>query len=183
MTITPRRLLVLAFATLTATGCDGMHASPDGRDLPHVAAAIEETPPTIADAAIATYWGGQARQVTLTTGAFTGPGGERVELLRQHYAVGDLEGDGAGDAVVALSVTNAGAENGQYIAVLRHLGLDTISLGTALLGSDVEVLGLHVDGRRIVVDLVRPSATGPAEPARATYELRRGGLVAVPDRR
>jgi hypothetical protein len=161
------------------TGCVGHGASPDARDNPHVTAAVEETPPTPDDAARATYWGGQARQITLTNGAFTGPKGERVQLLGQHYVVGDLEGDGAVDAVVALSVTNAGAEDGQYIAVLRHLGTDTISLGTSRLKDAVDVRGLRVDGRRIVVDLTRPSATGAAEPAQAIYQLGRGELVEV----
>jgi hypothetical protein len=173
------RLLISVCATFALVACRGQHASPDARDNPHVAAALEETPPSLNDAAVATYWGGQARQITLTDGAFTGPKGERVQLLRQHYVVGDLEGDGAVDAVVALSVTNAGAEDGQYIAVLRHLGTDTISLGTSRLKDAVDVRGLRVDGRRIVVDLTRPSATGAAEPAQAIYQLGRGELVEV----
>ena len=172
---------MVAICALGVTaGCVGHSASPDARDNPHVTAALEETPPTPGDAASATYWGGQARQITLTDGTFTGPKGERVELLRQHYVVGDLEGDGAVDAVVALSVTNAGAEDGQYIAVLRHLGTDTISLGTTLLKDAIEVRGLKVEGRRIVVDLMRGGPAGEApSAATATYELGRGELIDV----
>lgn len=169
--------LAIALGSLgLVAGCVGHSASPDGRENSHITAAIEETPPTLQDAAAATYWGGQARQITLTDGSFTGPNGERVELLRQHYLVADLEGDGAVDAVVALSVTRAGAEDGQYIAVLRHLGTDTISLGTARLTDAAEIRGLRVEGRRILVDLTRHGADG-VEPATATYELGRGGLV------
>lgn len=179
-----RSFLVLGAAMCAVgvlAGCSGQSASPDARDSPHVTAALEETPPTLADAAVATYWGGQARQITLTGGAFTGPNGERVELLRQHYAVGDLEGDGAVDAVVALAVTNAGAENGQYIAVLRHLGQDTISLGTIALGPSIELQALSIEGRRVVVDVRRPgSEPGSMEQGRLTYELGRGELVPVP---
>lgn len=167
-------------AVVFSAACQGQHASPDARDHPHIAAALEETPPTIDDAARATYWGGLARQVTLTGGAFEGPKGQHVELLRQHYVSGDLEGDGAVDAVVVLSVTNAGEETGQYLAVLRHLGTDTISLGTVLLGNPVDVQGVHVEGRRIVVDMVRrPATDGPPEHARVAYELGRGELVKV----
>jgi hypothetical protein len=164
-------------------GCVGHSASPDARDNPHVTAALEETPPTRQDAAGATYWGGQARQITLTDGTFTGPKGERVELLRQHYVVGDLEGDGAVDTVVALSVSNAGAEDGQYIAVLRHLGTDTISLGTTRVKDAVEVRGLKVEGRRIVVDMMRRAEGSEPSAASAAYELGRGELVAIGDRR
>jgi hypothetical protein len=173
--------LAIALCSLgLVAGCVGHSASPDARETSHVTAALEETPPTLQDAAAATYWGGQARQITLTDGAFTGPKGERVELLRQHYVVADLEGDGAVDAVVALSVARAGTEDGQYIAVLRHLGTDTISLGTARLTDAAEVRGLRVEGRRIVVDVTRRGAEG-VEPAAATatYELGRGGLIEV----
>jgi hypothetical protein len=171
------RLAVPVCAVLALSACEGFHASPDARDSPHVAAAIEETPPTVEDAAAATYWGGQARQITLTDGRFTGPKGERVELLRQHYVVGDLEGDGAVDAVVALSVTNAGQEDGQYLAVLRHLGTDTISLGTTFLGPDATVRAIRVEGRRVVVDLTRATSTGVSESRQEVYELGRGELV------
>lgn len=179
-----RLLLASGIAGLAFSGaCQGQHASPDARDHPHIAGALEETPPTIDDAARATYWGGLARQVTLTGGAFDGPTGQHVELVRQHYVSGDLEGDGAVDAVVVLSVTNAGEETGQYLAVLRHLGTDTISLGTALLGHPVEVERVHIEGRRIVVDLLRRPAADPAssEHARMAYELGRGELVKVAD--
>lgn len=177
-----RRVVVLSavmVAAGTLAGCAGQSASPDGRDTPHVIAAMEETPPSLADAARATYWGGQARQITLTGGSFTGPKGERVELLRQFYVVGDLEGDGAVDAVVALEVTNAGAESGQYLAVLRHLGTDTISLGTTALGPAVEVRGLAIEGRRVVVEVARPSSATPGtrDQGRLEFELGRGELV------
>lgn len=169
------RPMVLA-AVLLAGGCHLPHAAPDGREAPHVTTAIEETPPTPADAAAATYWGGQARQITLTDGEYTGPDGQRVELLRDHYVVADLEGDGAVDAVVALRVTEAGAENGDYVAVLRHLGTDTISLGTAALGPGERVQALSVDGRRILVTL---ADAGTGASAAVAYELGRGELVRI----
>ena len=177
-----RLVLVLGagmIAAATLAGCTGQSASPDARDHPHVTVAIEETPPSPADAARATYWGGQARQITLSGGAFTGPKGERVELLRQFHAVGDLEGDGAVDAVVALAVSNAGEESGQYIAVLRHLGMDTISLGTISLGS-AEVRGLRIEGRRVIVDVARPTAPpGATEAERLVFRLGAGELVPI----
>jgi hypothetical protein len=177
-------LLIAVCAMFAFTACRGQHASPDGRDHSHIDAALEETPPTREDAAGATYWGGQARQITLTDGTFTGPKGQRVELQRRHYAVGDLEGDGAVDTVVALAVTMAGAEDGLYIAVLRHLGTDTINLGTARLKNAVEVRGLRLEGRRIVVDLTRRETPDSAPvPATATYELGRGELIERSDSR
>lgn len=172
------RLATSMCALLALTGCEGFHAAPDARDNPHVAAALEEAPPTVADAAMATYWGGQARQVTLVDGVYTGPHGERVELQRSRYVVGDLEGDGAVDAVVALVVTNAGDESGQYLAVLRHLGTDTISLGTAFLGADADVRGLKVEGRRVLVDVAR-DWTGTSAIEQVIYQLGRGELVRV----
>ena len=131
------------------------------------------------DAARATYWGGQARQITLKDGEFRGPKGQHVQLLRQFYRTGDLEGDGAVDTVVVLSVTDAGDESGQYIAVLRHLEMETISLGAERLGQ-VEVRDMRVEGKRIVVDLLRHAAPGAApEPSQVAYELGRGELVRV----
>jgi hypothetical protein len=169
--------LMPACALFALAACHGQPASPDGRDHPHMTAALEETPPTVEDAAKATYWGGQARQVTLTNGTFTGPHGERVELLRQFYAVGDLEGDGAVDAVVALAVTNAADENGQYLAVLRHLDTDTISLGTVFLGADATVHAVTIEGGRVLVDIARRSASGVENRQREIYALGRGELV------
>jgi hypothetical protein len=175
------RLVALAASVAISMACEGQHASPDGRDLPHVTAAIEETPPTLSDAATATYWGGQARQITLTNGEYRGPQGQRVQLLRQFYRTGDLEGDGAVDTVVVLAVTDAGDESGHYLAVLRHHGRDTVSLGTQLLGPRVEVRSVQVEGRRILVDLSRPSAAGAPEEVRVAYELGAGELVKVAD--
>jgi len=176
------RPVALGISMALSVACQGQHASPDGRDLPHVTAAIEEAPPTLNDAAGATYWGGQARQITLKDGEFRGPQGQHVQLLRQFYRTGDLEGDGAVDTVVILSVSDAGDESGHYIAVLRHHGQETISLGTQMLGTQVEVRDVQIDGRRIVVDLTRPSAAGAApENARVAYELGTGELVKVAD--
>jgi hypothetical protein len=166
---------------LALCGCKGHYASPDGRDHPYVQAAIEESPPTLQDAATATYWGGQARQITLTEGAYAGPEGQRVELERQHYVVGDLEGDGAVDAVVTLVASNAGAENGHYLAVLRHLDTDTINLGTAFLGNTVDVQAVTIDQRRIIVDLMGGDVGNTSERRRVIYELRRGALDQVSD--
>lgn len=174
-----RRLSAPTLALVVLAACHGQHAAPDARDHPYIEHAVEETPPTLQDAARATYWGGLARQVTLEDGTFMGPDGQRVELVRQFYVTGDLEGDGAVDTAVILSVTNAGPENGHYLAVIRHLGLDTISLGTTLLGDTVEVERLAVDGRRIVVDLTRHPDGAPAQPARLTYELGRGELLKI----
>ena len=173
-------LVMLVVVMATSLACRGQGASPDGRDLPHVQAALEEAPPTLNDAASATYWGGQARQITLKDGEFRGPKGQHVQLLRQFYRTGDLEGDGAVDTVVVLSVTDAGDESGQYIAVLRHLEMETISLGAERLGGQVEVRDMRVEGKRIVVDLLRHAAPGAApEPSQVAYELGRGELVRV----
>jgi hypothetical protein len=174
------RLVALVVATVTSMACRGQGASPDGRDLPHVTAAIEEAPPTLNDAASATYWGGQARQITLTNGEYRGPKGQHVQLLRQFYRTGDLEGDGAVDTVVVLSVTDAGEESGQYLAVLRHLESDTISLGAERIGDQIEVRDVRIEGKRIIVDLLHHSSPGAApDPAHVTYELGRGELVKV----
>jgi len=175
-------LLAVIAVVAVSTACRGQGASPDGRDLPHVAAAMEEAPPTLKDAAGATYWGGEARQITLANGEYRGPKGQHVQLLKQFYRTGDLEGDGAVDTVVVLSVTDAGDESGHYIAVLRHIETETISLGTARLGSAVDVRNVQVEGRRIVVDLTRSSAAGAtAENARVAYELGAGELIKVAD--
>ena len=110
----------------------------------------------------------------MTNGEYRGPQGQHVQLLREFYRTGDLEGDGAVDTVVVLSVTDAGDESGQYIAVLRHIETETISLGTERLGGQVEVRDVRIEGRRIVVDLIRQSAPGAtAEPPQVAYELGR----------
>ena len=103
-----------------------------------------------------------------------------MQLLRQFYRTGDLEGDGAVDTVVVLSVTDAGDESGHYIAVLRHLEMDTISLGAERLGDQLEVRDVRIEGKRIVVEIVRQSTAGAApEPTQVAYELGRGELVKV----
>jgi hypothetical protein len=161
MNPTPLHVWSVVAAVALLTGCHGTAGSPDARETPHISAAMAEMAPTMAAAESATYWGGINRRVTLANGEWRGDGGAHVTLLRDFYGTGDINGDGAMNAVVILSVSNAGPETGQYLAVLRHDGLDTISLGTVRIGHPVTVRALHVDGRRISIDVTR---RGPSDP-------------------
>ena len=178
MTTTRRHLHLLVGICVASAACQGRTASPDARDNPHVAAILEEAAPTMQDAATATYWGGLGRRITLTDGEWSNGEGPRVHLLRDFYVTADLSGNGATNAVVILEAINAGPESGHYLAVLRHDGMDTISLGTVLLGQAVEIRGLRVDAGRIIVDLTKTGTT-PPEPVTLTYLFDRGGLVDV----
>lgn len=185
MTLAYLRLGLAVVAIGASVACQGKTGSPDGRDYPHVAAVLSGDAPTMQDAGEATYWGGIGRRVKLTHGEWSNAAGARIRLLPEFYVTADINGDGALNAVVILEVTNAGAESGHYLAVLRKDQLETISLGTVRLGNPVKIRGLRLDGRRMIVDLTRRGAADPegvlTEQVTENYVFENGGLVSVTD--
>jgi len=175
------RLGAVAAAICLTAACEGKTGAPDMRDHPHVASMLDDQAPTIVDASGATYFGAIGRRVTLEHGVWTGDAGQRIRVLPDLYAAADINGDGAMNAAVVLEVFNDGDKSGHDLAVLRKDGFETISLGTVLLGNQVKLRGLRVDGRRVVIDLSRRAATDPegtfSQEATAVYEYRDGGMA------
>jgi heat shock protein HslJ len=184
---TVSRLLPIVVALTVAASCRGMHTPPDARDASHAAAAMETHGPTAEEAANATYEGLGAGTVTLVNGVWEGepaaPGATsrpRVQIVPGFHLVGDLESDGAEDAVVLLSTSTGGSGTFDYLAVLRRRGESPMNIGTADLGDRVQVLDARIANGQLVVDVIRPGPNDarccPTEKARLTFVQGDGGL-------
>jgi len=130
--------------------------------FPTFAAVQADAPPTWIDAASATYRGiGDLPQVTLANGRWEGapaaPGAASrpvVTLVRDAMAVGDLDADGAADAVVLLSLATGGSGDTSYLAVLSRRAGIVSHVATATLGDRVQLRSLAISGTQAVVEVV-----------------------------
>jgi heat shock protein HslJ len=179
--------LVPILSVLFLAGCGKSVPSPAPAP---VALPAEGAPaPTWDELRDATFHGiGETEQpLALKGGRWEGPplvegGAARpaVELLESMYLSGDLNGDGADEAVVLLAESSGGTGVNSYLAVVGRRGNRLENLGTALLGDRVQLRGATLEGRRIRVDLVQGGPTDaaccPGELASRTLELSDKGL-------
>jgi heat shock protein HslJ len=143
--------------------------------------------PTPEQLAGATYRGVLEHPVSLSGGVWEGeafaPGGAsrpRVELARDFRLTGDLDGDGAEEAVAVLVESSGGSGTRSYLAVVALRGEEPVNLGTAAIGDRVQIRGGRVAGGRVELDLVQAgpddAACCPSQRARRVWALRSGGL-------
>jgi heat shock protein HslJ len=152
----PRRLLASAAALGLACA---VFAEGEGD-----ARAASEAPPTLDELASATYAGLQdlAGPVTLRDGLWQGPpvvegGASRpeVRLVRGFRVTGDVDGDGAPEAVVLLVQSSGGTGSYLYAVVAGRRDGRVSNLGTAFLGDRVQVRAATIDAGRLRVFIVR----------------------------
>ena len=104
-------------------------------------------PPTLAELKNATYAGFEApaSPVTLKDGLWEGeplqPGGTsrpRVSLGGDFHLLGDLDGDGAEEAVVVLVQISGGSGTFDYLAVVKRQDHGLENVATTALGDRVQ---------------------------------------------
>jgi heat shock protein HslJ len=114
----------------------------------------------------ATYRGIHPEPVTLTGGyAYyeeDGPGSPYVRLIDPLIVAGDLNGDGAEDAIVPLVDYTTGSGDFVYLAALLTPWSEPMMAEALMIGDRSPVKSLSIDGAQVIVELIGP---GPGDPA------------------
>ncbi|MEI8083681.1 MAG: META domain-containing protein, partial [Actinomycetes bacterium] len=123
--------------------------------------------------------------VTLTNGSARYDDGSSaqpfVRLLDHLIPVGDLNGDGAGDAVVLLEDNTSGTGRFVYAVAVMDALRNPTPTEAAMIGDRIQVKSLVIEDSEVVADLV---AQGPGDAAccaswnvRKVFALADGGLT------
>ncbi|MBW2269814.1 MAG: META domain-containing protein [Deltaproteobacteria bacterium] len=160
-----------------------------------VGAAAPAAAPTLEELAAATYAGIYDTPVTLTQGHWKGkpydPHGATAPaagLVDGFRLSGDLNADGADEAVAMLWFSRGGTGTFGYVVVVGREDGKATPLGIAEIGDRVQVRAARIEAARIVFDTIQ---AGPQDPAccpgqsfRRGWELSGGKLreVASEDR-
>lgn len=108
-----------------------------------------------------------------------------VELLGDFRLLGDLDADGAEEAVVLLAARAGGSGEYLYLAVVERGKAGLENVATTLVGDRVQVRDARAEGSRIRIDVVRAgsddAACCPGELASLGWELAPDGLRELPD--
>lgn len=143
-------------------------------------------PPTMAELAAATYRGLEAKDpVTLTDGRWEGPpavdGGTAhpsIHLAPDFRVLGDLDGDGRDEAVVALGENAGGTGTWVYLAMMGRVDGKVTNLATHRLGDRTQIRDARIDGGVLYVDVLQAGTGDPAccpgELASLGWELLNG---------
>lgn len=141
-----------------------------------------------------TYTDISTEPVTLHNGMFEGKpfiaGGSsrlKAELLNTRMLTGDLNGDGAPEAIAFLSVTSGGSANELYLAVVAPTSTGFANTSTILLGDRVSVRSARIENGKIFITLLqagpKDSMSNPGELMPRSWILERKGLVEQPNRK
>ena len=152
-------------------------------------AAAPGPAPTIDDAAAATYRGlaDLPAAVTLRDGTWEGepyaPGGAsrpRAKLERGMRLTGDVDGDGAAEAVVFLSASGGGSGAFLHLAVLGRRDGQVVVLATLPIGDRVQLRTARIENNAIVLGVLQ---TGPSDAMCCPGELATRTVVMADDGR
>lgn len=117
-------------------------------------------------------------------GAPAAPGSATVARAQVHtdlIARGDLDGDGAEEAVVLLEHEPGGSGSFLYVAVVTRREGRAVMAASRLVGDRVQVRSLAVRGREIVLEVLRAgpgdAACCPGELATLAWRVERRRLV------
>jgi heat shock protein HslJ len=181
VTGTRKAPVVIALLAILAWGS----GAPSDRGAGSVAAADQAAgsePPTLEELRNATYEGLEAPggACSLVDGIWEGEpyvehGSSRARVIfaGDLRLLGDLDGDGADEAVVVLAESTGGSGVVSYLAAVARGddgGVDNIA--TVALGDRVQIRQARIQGGRVVVDAVR---AGPEDAACCPGELVRWG--------
>ncbi len=118
--------------------------------------------PTLAELRDATYAGMEDGSISLSDGGWEGApyveGGAsrpRVGLVEDVYLTGDLNGDGAQEAVVILWRSSGGSGSNTYVAVMARQNDEISNIGTALIGDRVKLRSGKVADGNITLKFFR----------------------------
>ena len=145
--------------------------------------------PTLHELKNASYKGIEAARgaFTLANGKWEGkpyePGGNSgpsVTFVGDVRLTGDLDGNGAEEAVVLLAASAGGTGEMSYLAIVGRLAGRITNIATAPIGDRVQVRDARIDGRRIVLDVVQAgeqdAACCPGDLVTRTWDLAGGRL-------
>ncbi|MEA3278182.1 MAG: META domain-containing protein [Pseudomonadota bacterium] len=152
-------------------------------------AAASGLAPTPEELAHATYTGIEDQgPVTLRAGKWEGPplieGGASVPALwlsEGFHLTGDLDQDGADEAVVHLTYSSGGTGNFGYLAVMDREGADIVQRAIGLVGDRVQIRAARIDGGSVVLDVLQAGPDDgmccPRQLATRTFGIQSGKLV------
>ena len=152
--------------------------------------AVMADRPTLDELKSLTYGGIYEEPVQLNEGSYEGPpfAGEgasrpRVQLVEELFALDDLNGDGASDAVVLLTETSGGSGVYTYMAVVVRQAEALVNVATQRLGDRIQVRSLASRDGVITVELVTTDSEEPAccptLKVRESYRLDDNELVKI----
>ena len=183
----PNRLWILPFLLLVTPACKSEQSSPpvDPTNTPVVATT---SPLILTEQALDNleYYGIYDQAVKLSAGEYTGPpfvegGSSRPTIALQTYAPGDLDQDGAADAVVVLVENSGGSGSFIYLAAVLNENGVPVNTSTILLGDRVKVQSVQVaDGQIRVMALSHAPDDPlccPTQQVEMNYLLNSGQLI------
>lgn len=181
-------LVIAAGAMLLTAGCSGTTASP--ASAPDRQQAVTGGPaPTMAELTGATYTGlWEKGPVTLAAGKWEGPpfveGGASVPavwLTEDFYLAGDLDGDGADEAVAHLTSGSGGTGSFGYLAVMGRQRGGIVQKAIGEVGDRVQIRGARLADGAVVLDVLQVGPNDgmccPSQLATRTFKLQKGRLV------
>jgi len=189
--MTALRAAAVVSVALIVAACQSRseEAQPSATKLMEQAPDAGRSAPTLQELKNATYKGVEEAggDVTLVDGKWEGkpyePGAASrpgVTFVRDFRLAGDLDGDGAEEAVVLLAA-NAGATGElSYLAVAGRAGGHVTNVATAPIGDRVQVRDARIAERRIVLEVVQAgendAACCPGDLVTRTWELSGAAL-------
>jgi len=181
--------VLLAGALVSACQSRLDEAAPKAAKLMDQAPSADRSAPSLQELKHATYRGVDVAggDVTLVDGKWEGkpyePGAASrpgVTFVRDFRLAGDLDGDGAEEAVVLLAANAGGTGETSYVAVVGRPDGNVTNVATAPVGDRVQVRNARVAERRIVLDVVRAgendAACCPGDLVTRTWELSGAAL-------
>lgn len=178
----PRRLLAAIASLAFLAACQQQETGEATAPRP-ASATVKQAPPNLAELRNATYTGIQDGPITLTDGewrgaAFLEGGASRpsVGLFEDFRLTGDLDDDGADEAVVLLWSSSGGSGTFDYLAVVgRDASGAPLNIATAALGDRVQIRAARIVDGRVVVDVVQAgpedAACCPGQKVRRSFSL------------
>ena len=184
------QLLALVAATAVALAPAWAGASEQrGGDSRTEEAAAPRPAPSWEELTGATYTGMEDQgPVTLSAGKWEGQplmeGSASVPavwLSEGFHLTGDLDQDGADEAVVHLTYSSGGTGNFGYLAVMGREDGEVVQKAIGLVGDRVQIRGARIDGGSVVLDVLQAGPDDgmccPRQLATRTFGMQSGKLV------
>jgi heat shock protein HslJ len=152
-------------------------------------AAASRPAPSREELAGATYTGVEDHgPVTLSAGKWEGQplieGGASVPTLwlsEGFHLTGDLDQNGADEALVHLTYSSGGTGNFGYLAVMGRDGGEIVQEAIGLVGDRVQIRAARIDGESVVLDVLQAGPGDgmccPRQLATRTFGIQSGKLV------
>ena len=167
----PAAGLTLLLATLAACQPEppAAQAPAAAQSPPAPAAPARSGPPTLEEAASASYIGTEYSPFTLRNGRWQGQaaaGGASAPnagLAGNLFLLGDMDGDGQDEAVVLLYTSGGGSGTFDYLAALsRNAAGQVVNTGTVPLGDRVRIRDARLEAGTVTLNVVQ---AGPEDAA------------------